>query len=300
MVRYVLMVLVGAASFGILSSFVKLAYRQGYTTPEVSFIQALLGAIVLWTIVFFTKKESRKPKEIGWLLFTGASIGMTTFLYYLSVKYIPASIAIVLLMQFTWIGILLEWILYGKKPLKMELIVTAVVIFGTLLASGIDFNQSNSLSIKGVGFVLLASLIYSIYIILNSKTGKEGNWQNRSAWIMTGSALSILILNFQPLIFSNHLDFHLLKWGLFLSVFGTILPPALFAVAIPKVGVTTSGLLMTVELPVAVLTANLVLGENITFVQIIGILIMIAAIIVMNLKKEKPLNKNKEELDSYV
>lgn len=287
MIRYVLMVLVGAASFGILSSFVKLAYRQGYTTPEVSFIQALLGAIVLWVIVFFTKKESRKPKEIGWLLFTGVAIGMTTFLYYLSVKYIPASIAIVLLMQFTWIGILLEWILYGKKPLKMELIVTAVVIFGTLLASGIDFNQSNSLSIKGIGFVLLASLIYSIYIILNSKTGKEGNWQNRSAWIMTGSALSILILNFQPLVFSNHLDFHLLKWGLFLSVFGTILPPALFAVGIPKVGVTTSGLLMTVELPVAVLTASLVLGENITFVQIIGIVIMIAAIIVMNLKKRK-------------
>ncbi|KFF10008.1 EamA family transporter [Flavobacterium hydatis] len=287
MFRYVLMVLVGAASFGILSSFVKLAYKQGYTTPEISFIQALLGAIVLWSIVFFTNKERRKPKEIGWLLITGAAIGITTFLYYLSVKFIPASIAIVLLMQFTWIGILLEWLLYGKKPLKMELIVTGVVIFGTILASGVNFNEGTSLSLKGVGFVLLASLIYSIYIILNSKTGKEGNWQNRSAWIMTGSALCILIVNFQPIVFSNHLDFHLLKWGLFLSVFGTILPPALFAVGIPKVGVTTSGLLMTVELPVAVLTANLVLGENITFVQIIGILIMIAAIIAMNLKKEK-------------
>lgn len=99
---------------------------------------------------------------------------------------------------------------------------------------------------------------------------------------MTGSALSIFIVNFQPIIFDNHFGFDLLKWGLFLAAFGTILPPVLLAVGIPKVGATTSSLLMTIELPMAVLSAYLLLKENITLIQITGIIIMITAIVAMN------------------
>ncbi len=280
------MVLAGAISFGVLTSFVKLAYRQGYNASEIAFIQAIIGAVVLWVVFFFSKKENAKLKDIPLLLFTGASIGISTYLYYLSVQYIPASIAIVLLMQFTWISILIEWIFFRKKPILSEFIITIIILFGTLLASGMTSQKEITLPLKGVGLVFLASLIYAVYIVLNSRIGKNLNWQNKSSWIMTGSALSIFIVNFQPIIFDHHFGVDLIKWGLFLALFGTILPPIFFAVGIPKVGSVTSSLLITAELPTAVLSAYYILNESLTLAQIIGIMVILIAIVAMNLRKK--------------
>ncbi|MDR1524663.1 MAG: DMT family transporter [Tannerella sp.] len=62
-------------------------------------------------------------------------------------------------------------------------------------------------------------------------------------------------------------------------------PTALFATGIPKIGAGISSILMTVELPVAVLCANVVLNERISPLQVAGIIIMPAAIAVMNYHK---------------
>src|SRR5690606_2462065 len=126
MLKNILMVLGGAISFGVLTSFVKLAYRQGYNAAEISFIQALIGAVVLWLGFYPSKKENATRKEIPYLLFTGVFIGISTYLYYLSVEYISASVAIVLLMQFTWISILIEWAVFKKKPSRSEFAITVL------------------------------------------------------------------------------------------------------------------------------------------------------------------------------
>ncbi len=281
------MVLGGAISFGVLTSFVKLAYRQGYNAAEISFVQALIGAVVLWLVFFFSKKENATRKEIPYLLFTGVFIGISTYFYYLSVKYISASVAIVLLMQFTWISILLEWAVFKKKPSRSEFAITVLILIGTLLASGLTPSQDISLPIEGIGYVLLASMVYAAYIVSNSRIGKDVNWQNKSAWTMTGSAISILLVNAQTLVFDHHLGLELLEWGVFLAVFGTILPPVLFAIGIPKIGATTSSLLMTVELPMAVISAHFILDESLSTTQVVGIAIMLTSIVMMNLIKSK-------------
>lgn len=287
MTKYIIMVLGGAISFGILSSFVKVAYGQGYNAAELSFIQALLGATVLWGVYASSNKSNATRKDIFLLLISGSCIGISTYLYYLSVKYIPASISIVLLMQFTWLSIIMEWVLFKRKPLLLELIITVIILAGTVLASGLTDLANFDLSLKGVGIVLLSSLIYAVYIVSNSRTGKDVAWQNKSAWIMTGSAISILLVNFGSIVSSIQLDVGLFQWGIFLAFFGTILPPVLFAIGMPKVGASSSSILMTVELPVAVVTAYLILKEHITTMQFLGIFLMGAAIIAMNIIKQR-------------
>jgi drug/metabolite transporter (DMT)-like permease len=287
MTKYIIMVLGGAISFGILSSFVKVAYGQGYNAAELSFIQALLGAIVLWAVYACSNKSNATRKDIFLLLISGSCIGVSTYLYYSSVKYIPASISIVLLMQFTWLSIIMEWVLFKRKPLLLELIITVIILAGTVLASGLTDLANFELSLKGVCIVLLASLIYAAYIVSNSRTGKDVAWQNKSAWIMTGSAISILLVNFGSIVSSIQLDVGLFQWGIFLAFFGAVLPPVLFAIGMPKVGASTSSILMTVELPVAVVTAYLILKEHITTMQFSGIFLMGAAIIAMNIIKQR-------------
>lgn len=284
MSKYILMVFAGACSYGILSSLVKLSYTEGFTAAQVSFVQALLGASVLWVIVFFQEKKTAAISARNWilLLLTGAAIGLTTFLYYLSVKYIPASIAIIMLMQFTWVTVLLDWYLLKNRPNPRLLISIACILIGTVLATG-GMAAVGTLSFKGICIAFASALLYALYIVANSKVGKEVPSIKRSAITVTGAAISILVINCHQLAGGLPLAINFFKWTGLLALFGTIIPPVLFAKGIPKIGASVSSVLMVAEMPVAIICASLLLKEQIHSIQWVGIVIMLCAIVYLNL-----------------
>ena len=161
MLKGIALVLIGACSFGILSTFVKLAYADGYTLSDVTGTQAFFGAILLWASYFVQTKTSKKiyPKSsTHWfkLLAAGTFTGLVSVFYYQCVKLVPASLAIILLMQFVWISVLLELLIYKKKPSKMQIIAIFVILIGTLFASGYLQVAPSSINIPGIIFGLLA------------------------------------------------------------------------------------------------------------------------------------------------
>jgi drug/metabolite transporter (DMT)-like permease len=137
----VFLVALGATSYGMLATFVKLAYKDGYTTAEVTSSQFIYGIIAILFINLFQKIVNKEKvqkassKNIFQLMVAGTSLGMTSVFYYLCVKYIDVSIAIVLLMQTVWMGVLLEWILDKKRPSTQKIISVIIVLFGTFLAT---------------------------------------------------------------------------------------------------------------------------------------------------------------------
>jgi drug/metabolite transporter (DMT)-like permease len=282
------MVLLGATMYGTMSSFVKLSYSWGYNAAEISFTQAALAALFLGICTLVTGKNNKEKltrKVFFSLLLTGGSIGVTNFLYYQSVNYISASLSIVILMQFTWFSLLLEWIIFKKRPSRIELLTVILILIGTVIAGNIFSAGNSSFSLKGIVLVLLASLTYASYIVANGRVGKGVRWQSKSTFIMIGSACTIFLINSRTIITDNHFDSGFLVWAMFFAVIGTTIPTALFAASIPKIGAGVSAILMTVELPVAVLCAGLVLNERISALQIIGIIIMLVAISAMNYYK---------------
>lgn len=294
--KYIFMVLLGGAMYGTMSSFVKLSYSWGYNAAEISFWQAGLAALLLGIWMFHTRKTDKgKLTRKGCLplILTGSAIGLTNFLYYQSVSYISASLAIVILMQFTWFSLLLEWIVFTKKPSKLELLTVFFILIGTAMAGNLFTAQAWTFSLTGIVLALCSSLSYAVYIVANGRVGKGVRWQSKSTLIMIGSFLTIFAINSRTIIAGNHFDGEFLLWVLFLAVVGTTIPTALFAAGIPKVGVGISSILMTVELPVAVLCASMVLNERISPMQVAGIMIMLAAISAMNYYKLLKSQKHK-------
>ena len=116
-IKGVVLVALGATSYGMLATFVKLAYKEGFTTAEVTSSQFIYGIIGILFINLFQRIKNNNSatkansKNILHLMIAGTSMGMTSVFYYLAVKYIPVSIGIVLLMQTVWMGVLLEWFL---------------------------------------------------------------------------------------------------------------------------------------------------------------------------------------------
>lgn len=286
-----ILVFLGAASFGILSSIVKTAYKSGYTVGQITGVQTLFGMIILWGLYLLSKKKndaknttSVTKKNQKWqVCLVGIFPGLVGIFYYQCVQLVPASIAIILLMQYLWISIIIDFLFFKNTPNQLQLLAIILIIGGSCLAAGLSDQGVIVNNLKGYLFGLLAAITYSLFIITSGKVGLQLPTLQKGALMITG-ACAITFMLFPPaFLVQFSLDNKLYQFGILLALFGTILPPLLFSIGMPKIGIPLSAILSAAELPVAVLSSYFYLHETVNFMQWLGVIIIIVAIILPNL-----------------
>lgn len=287
-IKGALFVLLGAASYGILATIVKYANGLGNATATLIFFQFLVGVIILSIVYTFSSSKANATfKSRRKLMTWGASLGSTSLLYYLSIQYIPVSIAIILLMQNIWMGIVLESVLAKKMPSNTKLLGTFLTIIGTLLATNI-FNSQVTLDWRGLALGIGAGVSFTISMYASSTVEQTLPSQFRSLYFVLGGL--ILITTFFNTSIIEGFSMQTLYWGSLLAIFGTVLPPLLFTSGIPKTGLGISSILSSAEIPVSILSATIILGENTSTIQWIGVLIIVASVVIVNTVSSKPSN----------
>jgi len=287
----VFLVGLGATSYGMLATFVKLAYQENFTTAEVTSSQFILGILGILIINAFQKIKKKEEvvkatsKNIFQLMLAGTSLGMTSVFYYLAVKYIPVSIGIVLLMQTVWMGVLLEWFLDKRAPSLQKIVSVLIVLVGTALATNL-LNSTVELDWRGIMWGLLAAASFTTTMFTANRIATHVSSAQRSLYMLLGGAIIVFgfsiatqITPFNMAIFT--------KWGLILAVFGTIIPPMLMNAGFPHTGIGLGSIVSSLELPVSVLMAFFILNETVILSQWIGILLIILAIVIMNIQFSK-------------
>ncbi|WP_266206096.1 EamA family transporter [Pontibacter kalidii] len=299
MFRGVALVFLGACSFGILSTFVKLAYKEGFNLGEVTGTQVFFGLIILWTIVLLRTLLGSKSNNTSFrdklkLVAMGTSTGLVSIFYYKCVQEVPASIAILLLMQFTWMSLLLESIIKRRLPSRFQLSMAVLILVGTALAGRLFSGSIPDFEITGIVYGLLAALCYTFFLMINGAAGNALHPTTKSALLLTGACILVLSI-FPPVFLVNGALFNgLMKWGLVLALFGTVIPPLFYAYGIPKTGLGLSAILSAAELPVAVLMSSLVLQEEVWAVQWLGVALILLAIILSNISSVRQRKRQRE------
>ena len=287
-------VLVGGASFGILSTFVKKAYQQGYSLAEVTGIQAFLGLFLLWLawwVITSLKPSSsnysvQHPTPKYKIVFAGISTGAVSILYYKCIEIVPASLAIILLMQYIWIGQIIEFLFFKLKPQLNQLLTILFVLVGTILATGALEHPISYFPLSGIIYGLLAATAYSIFIIVNGRVGNEYHPLQKSALMITGAFLLVFVTLRPWSLLSEDTFVDLLYYGIPLAIFGTVAPPLLFAYGMPRTGYSLGAVLSTIELPVAVFMSYLVLQESVSWIKWIGVVLIIVTIVWKNTRSK--------------
>jgi drug/metabolite transporter (DMT)-like permease len=282
----------GASSYGMLATFVKMAYHEGFSTAEVTLSQFGLGFAGLFILTLFRKRESVPEakasgnKSIFKLIVAGTSMGLTSVFYYMAVQYVPVSVAIVLLMQTVWMGVILEMILHKKAPGLRKIASVFIIIAGTILATSL-LKQSVSISWAGFGWGIMAALSYTATMYSSNNIELHFPPLKRSLYMILGGLIIIAFIFHSSL--NQQFSYAIfLRWGLLLSLFGTILPPLLFTRGMPLTGMGLGAIIATVEIPVSVLMANILLKEPVSFLQWVGVILILFAVVLMNIgKKEK-------------
>ena len=287
----VLLVALGASSYGMLATFVKMAYQEGYTTAEVSGSQFSLGLLVVILLNFLRKAKKNTDEikiskhQIPQLILAGTSMGFTSIFYYLSVRYVSVSIGIVLLMQTVWMGVLLEMWLDKKNPSPQKIFSVVLTLIGTVLATNLLYNDLN-LDWRGFFWGILAAAAFTGTMFSANKVAPEIHSIQRSLFMLIGGTLIVVVFAFitQETPFNYSI---FMKWGIILSLFGTILPPFLLNTGFPLTGIGLGSIVSALELPVSVTMAYFLLSEEISLGQWTGILLIIVAIILMNIRLKK-------------
>jgi len=287
----------GATSYGMLATFVKLAYADKgstglpFTPAEVISSQFVLGilAILIINAIGKAKKGATVTKassrEIIQLMVAGTSTGLTSIFYYLAVMYIPVSIGIVLLMQTVWMGVLLEMLLEKKLPSRIKVIAVAVVLFGTALATNL-LNNDTQLDWHGIVLGLLAAASFTTTMFTANRIAVGISSAQRSLYMLLGGAIMVFffVIATQTTAFNYDIFY---KWGILLALFGTVIPPMLMNAGFPLTGIGLGSIVSALELPVSVLMAYFILDETVVPVQWLGIVLIILAIVMMNIRMKK-------------
>lgn len=287
----VFLVGLGATSYGMLATFVKIAYGEGYTTPEVTIAQFAYGIMGMLLINMFQKAKKGKTvlkasqKNITQLMLAGTSLGFTSIFYYLAVKYIPVSIAIVLLMQTVWMGVLFEMILEKKVPSTQKIVSVFIVLTGTILATNVIEN-SIVLDWRGIVLGLLAAASFTTTMFTANRVATHISSAQRSLFMLLGGAVIVTIFAISTQ--TTPFNFEIFtKWGIILALFGTIIPPLLLNAGFPLTGIGLGSIVSALELPVSVLMAYILLNEQVNLIQWLGIILIILAIVIMNIKLKR-------------
>lgn len=294
---YALMIIIASSSYGILSTIVKLAMQSGFTSAEAITSQYIFGFILTFILFITTQRVFLRLNIKGWFLIilAGTFTAITGIVYGYSLNFLPASLAVVMLFQFTWIGLLIDCILKHRFPTRAEVLALPFLFAGTILAAGVlDVNLS-AIPFKGWIYGFLSALSFSIFIQINSRS-VEGITTITRTFIISIVALIIISLVLTPeIIWNGQLTNGLWKYGLILGLFGIILPILLLSIAVPKVGGGFASILSAMELPVAIFVSVLFLKESITFIQIAGIILVLIGMVLPSyfdlLKSKQRLSK---------
>lgn len=283
--KYSILVFLGGCSYGVVSTFVKLAYKNGFTVSEVTGSQYFCGAVMLWAVALFVPKIKLPVKQWMILLVSGMPMGLTGIFYNKSLEYINASFAIILLLQFIWINLSLQYVIDKSVPNRKNVIATTVILLGSALASGV-LKSGISFSWVGIVWGLLAALSFATFVYVSGRTGILIHPIYKSAIMTSGAAALVFVLMPPVFLFNGVLTNGLLTYGILTGLFGSVIPPVLFNIGMPKVR-SLGNILSASELPMAVLMSTLVLRETVNFSQWIGVLFILVGIVYPNLEKNR-------------
>lgn len=274
---YALMIVVASSSYGILSTIVKLAMQDGYTAAEAITSQYIFGFLLV--LILFLALDRQLPKlslkDSGTVIVAGLLTATTGIVYSHSLNYLPASLAVVMLFQFTWIGLFLDCAIKRRLPNRAEAISLVFLFIGTLLAAGVVDVDLSNIPLQGWVLGLLAAFSFACFLQINSKPLPGVTTFGRTL-IVSITALVVISFVLTPeIIWNGQLTNGLWRFGIILGLFGIVLPILLLSTAVPKVGGGLASILSAMELPVAIVVSVIFLPETLTLLQVAGIIFVL-------------------------
>ncbi|MFB9769150.1 EamA family transporter [Lactiplantibacillus modestisalitolerans] len=281
----------GAISFGVPASLFKIARHEGVVNGPLLFWSFLSAVIILGIIQIgrrqWLSKQGTNWKQIGLVIAAGTASGFTNTFYIQALKLVPVAVAAVMLMQAVWLSTLLGAIIHRRRPSRLQVVSIILVLAGTVLAAGL-FPIEQALSPLGILFSFLAACAYACTMQFTASLGNNLDPLSKT-WLLCLGAFILIAIVWAPQTLHSPTTVATVKWGVLIALFSMVFPLVVYSIFMPYLDLGIGPILSSLELPASIVVAFALLGETVSWSQILGVAVIIGAVILPNvLNMRKP------------
>ncbi len=288
------MAALGACGFATKGIFAKLLYASGWDYLSVITLRAVLALPLLWLWAIY-----RMGARPWWRASPSALLGAGAaglFCYYAgalldfkALMLIDASIERVLVFAYPSLVVVLHALFYRQWPTRtawLSLALTYVGIF--MVVSGLDMPIFNA-NLKGAGLVLFCAFTFAVYYLASDRyTAELGSVGfTLAAVTCSATALSLHYVAVRGLPAAALLPWHDVAILFGLVIFATTLPMVFMAEGVRHLGAPRAAVVSTVGPPTTILLGAFLLGEALSRAQWLGVALIVAGILVLELQHQK-------------
>jgi inner membrane transporter RhtA len=198
----------------------------------------------------------------------GAALGMMNLCFYMAIRTIPLGLAIAI----EFMGPLTVSLIHSRRPSHFAMVGLAFAGLALLLPIRAT---DHALDPTGVLFAMGAGVCWGLYIIFGKRTAHLPAGQA----VALGMAIAAMVV--VPVGVANAgaamLAPGLIGMGLVTALLSSAIPYSLEMVALKRIPANSFGVLLSVEPAVGAIAGGLLLGERLTVVQWVAVLLVVAA-----------------------
>lgn len=272
-----------AVCFGMLAVLGKLAFAKGFVAAEILQYRFGIGALLLlaYFAVFNRSVLRARPKTILKAVFLGVVLyPVQSMTFMSSLKYIPAATTSLILYFYPVAVSLLSALLFKTRLDRVVLLSLLLLVAGC----GLVFYDAFLRSISHTGLLLatVSMLIFSVYLIVLEVLLRGESPLTISVYCVLSAAVVYTIMC-PPVRFPD-LDLATKGLTLALGIVPTALAVTLLYRAVELIGSARASICSTLEPITTVLASALVLGEDVVAIQVLGMGLILAGVILPNMQ----------------
>ena len=231
-----------------------------------------------------TIRPTRKSHWLNLIAVGSCTIGVGYFLF---LSFSLGPVAIGATFMFMYLPVVYGYALLAKHQTFSLIKVASIslVLLGAVLTTEILQSFEEPGALPAALTAIIASLCYAMVFILTPATATYTTAEFRS-FAVSGIGLigCLVIFAFLPNLWfpiSGNI-WQLIGVMVLLGVIGQTLPVITLMKGLPLTGGSLGGVLAAVELPIAVFSAAILLGESLNLLKLVGVVLVLSGIILYN------------------
>lgn len=259
----------------------------GFSQSQIMFVRSFLPLVVLflYLLVFNRAAFKIKLKDLWCFLGSGLlSLTMFGLAYMNAMQEMSLSMAVVLLYTSPVFVILLSAPLFKERITPAKIVALVLVIVGAVCTTGV-ITGSLTITPRGLLFGIISGLGYGLYSIFSRFAFQRGySSMTVTFYTFLFSSIALTALSEPWEIPSLIVSPQIGCWLFALGIVTALVPYLLYTKGLEGVENGTASILATVEMVVATLVSALFFQEPFGLANLIGIVLVFAGIVVMNVR----------------
>ena len=285
-----LLILLAGILWGSMGLFVRRLSALGFDSVQITAGRLCFAALLFWLLLLLRPKEERAIRLRDLPLFLGlglASILFFTVCYFAAIAIMPLSTAAILLYTSPIWVTLLSALLFHERLTAAKLIALGMAFGGCVLVSGLG----GGLTLRGLLLGLGAGLGYGLYSILGSIALRRYSPYTVTAWTFLIAGIGALCIcrpaEMLSLVGDSASPVGTVLFFLLTAFVTAVIPFLSYTLGLRSVEAGKAAILATVEPMVASLLGVLVFREALSLSALLGILLILGAVVLLSLPKQK-------------